>query len=189
MTKAKTEKLGIEVDGNAQQVGGVWEVDNLSKGYHGLIETWWIRFGLVGNGFIIGESGESAKAVKEKLKRERKEIKDVWSVDLADADYNWDITYPLPLEGELVDWIICQAVIEHVIDPTGAIGNLVDVLIPGGRLYLHSVSVNFPEHRYPTDCFRFFRDALIGWAERFNLEIDDMIWTPKHWFVLYRKKI
>jgi len=32
------------------------------------------------------------------------------------------------------------------------------------------------------------RDALIVFAELANLEILDMLWTPKHYFAVYKKK-
>lgn len=184
----KTEQLGIEVDPDEQWVGGHWQMNNLSGGYHGIIKTWCEHFGLNGFGLVVGESGSSGEAVKSEIQNVFPNVQHVFSVDLKNADYSVDITQNSFRPTLDTNWIICCATLEHVISPTEAVGNLARILNPGGRMFLHSVGPAFEEHRYPVDCFRFFRDALIGWAQRFDLEIDDMIWSPKHWFVVYRKK-
>ena len=186
----KTEKLGIEFDMNSAHIGGRWKMDNLSGGYHGIIRVWCEHFGLEGFGLVVGESGSSGESVKTEFLNKFPDIKHVWSVDLNGADYNWDITRQDKRIYPTVDinWIVCCATLEHVISPTEAVGNFAGILAPGGRMFLHAPGPNFIEHRYPIDCFRFLRDALIGWSERFDLEIDDMLWSPNHWFVVYRKK-
>jgi len=55
--------------------------------------------------------------------------------------------------------IICTDVFEHIFDPLSAASNISLSLLPGGRLFLTTVS-SWPEHRYPVDTYRFMEDGL-----------------------------
>lgn len=55
--------------------------------------------------------------------------------------------------------VICLSVLEHVDDPFGAAMDLNDILEPGG-IAIVSVPFMFPEHRSPSDFWRFTPDAL-----------------------------
>lgn len=180
-----TEVLGIETGSSTAWIGGHWSVANESGGYHGLLKTWFDYFGLQGKGLVVGEQGEAGDAVKNAFRSEYGV--EVYSVGLSNADIVWDITKPLETD-ERYDWIVCQAVLEHVKDPVAAVRNMGNVLKKGGRLYIHTVGPGFPYHAYPIDCYRFFRAALVGMAEIANLEIDDMLWTNSHCFAVYRKR-
>jgi len=181
----KTEVQGIKVRLTPSWQGGLWPIANKSGGYHGLFKKWFAHFGLEGTGLVIGEPGESGEAVKNAFKSEYGV--EVYSVDLSKADIVWDITKPLETEKEY-DWIVCQAVLEHVSDPVAAVRNMGNILKKGGRLYIHTCGPGFQYHPNPTDCFRFFRDALIAMAEVADLEIDDLLWTTLHCFAVYRRR-
>ena len=178
----KTKILGLDyIEGEK------WPTIN-KRFYHGLLARWWDKFGLNGRGLIIGESGDRWNKVKSKFLAEHSGIDKIYSVDLQNSDINWDITvaYNKPLS-IFFDWIVCQAVLEHVIDPPAAMRNLGSVLKVGGLLYVHSHGPEFPRHRHPIDCYRFFPDALISFCSMANLELVDYIWTSTNWFALYRK--
>lgn len=181
----KTEVLGIEAGGGTGWIGGHWSMENESEGYHGLLKTWFDHFGLEGTGLVIGEPGEAGEAVKNAFKIEY-EV-EVYSVALSDADIVWDITKPLETD-ERYDWIVCQAVLEHVSDPVASVRNMGSILKKGGRLYIHTHGPGFGYHTNPIDCYRFFRDALIAMAEVAKLDIDDIHWTNMHCFAVYRRK-
>jgi len=55
--------------------------------------------------------------------------------------------------------IVCTDVFEHIFDPISAASNISQSLLPGGRLFLTTVS-SWAEHRYPVDTYRFMEDGL-----------------------------
>jgi len=183
--KYVTEILKLEVPIINGWVGGCYYVPNSSRGFHGILKRWWDIFGLKGVGLIIGEREPYASFVKSRLCQDFPGAIPI-AVDLSNSDINWDITKPLNRE-PFAEWIICQAVLEHVKDPIAVIKNL-SAILKKGLLYFHSHGNDFPYHAYPIDVYRFMRDVLIVFAELANLEILDMLWTPKHCFAVYKKK-
>ncbi len=188
MKRGKSEVLGFDFS-----LDNLWRVANYSGAYHGLLRDWWKHFGLHGYGLLVGEAGDWAGNVKDKLVEDHPEIDGIFSVDLEAADIVWDIQQPMPkfklgFEGRFWHWIICQAVLEHLPDPFGGLRHMVDVLRVGGLLYLHNNGPATKEHRHPIDCCRFMRDVVKGWAGLLgNVEVEDMLWTSRHVFAVYRK--
>jgi len=161
--------------------------------YYSLLHKWWEHFGLKGNGLMIGETGAEWRRTHEKLKEIFPEIEGLLSVDMhGGSDIAWDITYPFEEfyqdhRGVPCHFIVCQSVLEHVVDPYGAVKNLAWCLAEGGILYIHTHGPEAEEHRYPIDCYRFMKDTFTIYSYRFKLEILDMLWSPKNCFVVYRK--
>lgn len=180
-----TESLHISCKREKGWVGGCWSIENVSGGYHGIFKRWWDYFGLCGVGLVIGEEGKLGENTKKRLQREYLGIQ-VRTVGLKNSDYIWDITEPFGGSGQF-DWVICQAVLEHVYDPVAAIRNMEKILKPGGMLYIHTHGPSFHYHAYPIDCFRYYRDAFIAISNKTCLKIEDMLWMPDHCFVAYRK--
>jgi SAM-dependent methyltransferase len=178
-------RVRAHVTDNFAWVGGRVQLDNLSRGYHGIFKKWWDYFGLSGDALVVGEEGSSGKAVKEFFERTYPKIAEVKTASLRDADILWDITKPYE-HNVLFDSVICQAVLEHVKDPVAAVKNMVSALKRGGLLYLHSHGPAFPYHAYPIDCYRFYRDGILAMAELSKTTIVDMLWTPLHWFAVLR---
>lgn len=181
----KSDILKIESEGGSK---GMWVP--VGPKYHFILKEWWDYFGLSGVGLTIGE-GEIWASTRAKMKGIYPKIDAILSVDLyEEADIRWDITKPFDKNsyGDMeVDWIICQAVLEHVVDPACAIKNMSDMLIEGGMLYIHTHGPMAEYHAYPIDCFRFFKDAFIAFAKKFNLEIADILCNSMHCFVAYKK--
>jgi SAM-dependent methyltransferase len=183
----KTEILGIEVDETKRET-----FVPVGAKFYLLLKKWWDIFGLRGNGIMTGAKDSIWKTSHEKLKELYPEIKEIYSVDLEDCDIVWDMTVPF---GEVhpgllingVDWIVSQATLEHVDDPMGVMRNLSSVLIKDGLLYLHTCSPSCEEHRYPVDTYRFMRDSLIAFSTKLNLKIEDLLWTSKYCYAVYRK--
>jgi SAM-dependent methyltransferase len=181
----KSEKLGLKWDGKARvkvpsRSGMIWQP----------FAEWWDIFDLNGDGLLVGEEyKDSGVEVKDFFSKIQKGEGKILLSSIIDSDVNWDITQPYagltsPFE---FDWIICQAVLEHVKDPVRAVQNLVEVLKPSGFLYLHSHGPAFKEHRHPIDCWRFLRDGVLALADQSGARTVDFLYTEKHWFLLLQK--
>jgi len=180
----KTEILGIEVDETERET---WVP--VGPKYYLLLKKWWDIFRLTGVGLMIGAQDSIWKTSHEKLKELYPEITEIYSVDKEDCNIIWDITESVT--GSLLndpDWIVCQATLEHIDDPMGAMRNMVRVLKSGGLLYLHTCGPMVEEHKYPVDCYRFMRDSLIAFSEKLDLKIEDLLWTERYCYAVYRKK-
>lgn len=55
--------------------------------------------------------------------------------------------------------IVCTDTFEHIFDPVSASQHIAESLLPGGWLFLTTVS-SWPEHRHPVDTYRFMEDGL-----------------------------
>src|SRR5262249_40311586 len=90
--------------------------------------------------------------------------------DIAEGLHNRDIhiyspLHSIPVEDEHFDYIFCNAVLEHVINPDEVVAEFVRVLKPGGTLYL-CVPFLQPEHLDPTDFQRYTKDGLRHLVEK-----------------------
>lgn len=92
------------------------------------------------------------------------------SVDLHDRsdqiDHHYDIL-DLRFPNGSFDIAVCNAVLEHVEDPTGAIEELSRVLRPGGRIWVE-VPFNQPYHASPDDFWRTTPEGLRIWMAEFG---------------------
>ena len=195
----ETEILNIEVEDDTVWIGERWEVPNSSKGYHGLLKEWFDHFGLKGKGLLIGERTQAVKEVFQEAFPEA----EILTADFSDKigvnnlgdespDIDWNICKPFQSKKKYnkkkYNWIVCQAVLEHVVDPYGAVRNMLKILGKGGRLFIHTHSPEFQEHRFPIDCYRFLRDIWFEYAKEFDVKIDDLLWLDRHSFVVYKQK-
>lgn len=184
----ETDVLRIPVQVDRQGwFGGRIEASNVSHGYHGILKLWWDRLGLGESVLLVGEEGAGGASVKRYFSASYPRVR-AQTVGLRNADVCWDIT-TAPKFQEKYGAVICQATLEHVLDPVAAVKNMLAVLDPGGVLYLHSHGPAFPYHPYPVDCYRFFKDAVTGMAQLSGAEVVDMLWTPRNWFVAMRKVV
>ena len=92
------------------------------------------------------------------------------SVDLYDnspeIDFNYDIA-DLRFEDEVFDRIACNAILEHVVDPTIALRELHRVLKVGGRIWVE-VPFYQPYHPDPHDYWRVSPEGLRAWMKDFR---------------------
>lgn len=91
-----------------------------------------------------------------------------------------DIWAPLddiPVDDGHFDAVICNAVLEHVLNPERVVAELARVLRPGGNFYL-GVPFLQPEHLDPTDCQRYLAQGLRALCERHGFEVKEI--TPVH---------
>jgi len=68
------------------------------------------------------------------------------------------------------DGVVCPAVLEHIPRPWLAVHSMAHVLKPGGIVYIQTHQT-FPLHYYPSDYFRFSREALEVKARDSGLEV------------------
>jgi SAM-dependent methyltransferase len=183
-----TEKLGIITTGEKNRPDSI-PVSNISRKFDALLVKWWDRVGLCGDGLIVGDGGHGQK-VKSTLRTIHPEINTVQVVDLHDADILWDICTTIPREmNRCYDWVICQAVLEHVYAPFLAVQNMSLCLKAGGRLFLHTVGPAMKEHRHPTDCVRFFRDFFVEIENKLPVKIVDLLVTRYHINAFYERTL
>lgn len=186
MAEVETEILKIKNTSDRERPHSI-PVKNVSRKFDGLLVQWWEYFRLTGKGMVVGDGGH-CDAVRTELMELYPEITSLHVVDLHDADIIWDITEPPGGIPHDYDWVICQATLEHVYDPVSAIRNMLEVLRPGGLLYIHTVGPQMKVHRCPVDCLRFLRDFFVILENELKTEIVDMLVTGYHVNVVYRRK-
>jgi SAM-dependent methyltransferase len=92
---------------------------------------------------------------------------ELFNQDLQDAPHI-DVAGPLheiPVDDGFFDTIICNAVLEHVMNPEDVMAEFARVIRPGGALYL-GVPFMQPEHKDPGDYQRYTLDGLALLVER-----------------------
>lgn len=95
----------------------------------------------------------------------------IFTVGLSDnVDYQWNFEEDPP-EIPLMECIISQAILEHLLDPYKHVKDLWKLLKKGGMLHLYTVIPGFQYHRYPVDCLRFYPDWFEETAKRLGAEI------------------
>lgn len=179
ISNSKTEILNLDYSGGKYFF--------CAKRWRPVIKVWMDYFNIYGVGLGIGQNDEY-KPENRAVMENYPDITDLYSVDF-DPNTDgiiWDICKPYKRKN-WVDFIICNAVLEHVIDPFGAVKNLTDVLVPNGLMFIFTVGPGAPYHRYPIDCYRFYKDVFIEYAKSFNLKIEDTVFSGSSCFIAYRK--
>lgn len=88
------------------------------------------------------------------------------NVDIAVSDpYHW-----AEIESNTVDLVISGQALEHVEFFWASMFEIVRVLRPGGLAVIIAPSGGF-EHRYPVDCWRFYRDGFVALADYVGCEL------------------
>lgn len=181
----KKKKWNDKIEGCA--VGGWFGVSNSSQGYHGLEQQWWEYYAkqwrrpkvlLVSEGIVV--------------KSEFNKIYPDWRITTTDrvGGENSDFTLDI-CESRIVkqfNLIICQATMEHLYDPFGAIGNMVSMLSTGGVMIIHTHPPGFPRHDWPHDYFRFMDDWWKELPNQFDIELLEFFnLNNYHVFACYKK--
>jgi SAM-dependent methyltransferase len=86
----------------------------------------------------------------------------------------FDLCAPLTV-GETFDVVICEQVLEHVVDPCAAVANLRDLCAPGGHVIVSTpFLIRVHELWGMTDYWRFTPRGLRTLLERAGLEVDEV---------------
>jgi len=126
-------------------IGGWFPCSNHSYGYHGLLQQFWEKFGFGEKCLLISENKKSAADFSRKYP----------GVEFISTDYFLDVgtervqTHVLwnlyeKAPDLTVNSILCQATIEHVMDPVGVFRKFASILAGGGFLYFHTHTPLFP---------------------------------------------
>jgi len=106
------------------------------------------------------------------------DIEEGHNVDIVVADaYNW-----AEVPSDSVDIVISGQALEHVKFFWASTFEIVRVLRPGGLAVIIAPSGGF-EHRYPVDCWRFYRDGFVALNEYIGGELVDAFtdWGNLDW--------
>lgn len=173
--------------------GGWIPVANHSSGYHGLLKQWWEEYGLGDSSLLVSETTEVA-ATFHKLYPLTKMIATDYYLDLIDSgktDVIWNLYDEIPKELNKNSFgsIVCQATMEHLMDPVGVVRKFVEILEEGGHLYLHTHTPMYQYHPWPADYLRYFpdwfRDLQMCIPE---IQLIELYCVEGHVFAAYRKR-
>ncbi len=79
--------------------------------------------------------------------------------DLAKVGNDWDL-------------VVCQSLLEHVLDPVKIIDTLMSLKSQGGKLSIQTVNVFMDYHAYPIDCLRFYPDFFIEYGRHRKVTVE-----------------
>jgi hypothetical protein len=70
------------------------------------------------------------------------------------------------------DLVVCQSLLEHVLDPVGILDKLVLLAKPNGVVAIQTVNVFMDYHPYPIDCLRFYKDFFIAYGSKRGFSVE-----------------
>lgn len=83
-----------------------------------------------------------------------------------------DDPYKLPFEDNSIDIVLCGQVFEHIEYFWDSFAEIIRILKNDGLFFL-IVPSSGEMHRYPVDCYRFYPDAFLSLAKRYNCLLID----------------
>lgn len=153
-----------------------------------MYKHWCDRFKIKGLGYLLGETVELSAVKRVAIMKAFPEVTHVYGVDIANADYNWNVLLPFPNKKfDKADFVIAAQLLEHVIDPVQVMKNARDVLKPNGILIIGASRFGFKYHPFPIDCYRFSPDAIKAWSEYLNIQLLDWFMTKHNIFAAYMR--
>jgi len=178
----------------SEGIGGWIPMPNHSHGYHGLLQQWWTAYGLGNSCLLISESNE-VKASFQKLYPATRMTTTDYYLDLnpnaRHTDVVWNLYDPIPADLVAMQFgsVICQATMEHLMDPVGVLRKFATLLVDGGHLYLHTHTPLYAYHASPRDYLRYFPDWFrdIGLVI-LEIEVVEVYCMAGHAFAVYRKR-
>lgn len=108
---------------------------------------------------------------------------------MADVQQGLDVDVVADLHALPEDWtgrfdaVLAIAVFEHLERPWLAAREIERILKPGGRAYI-ATHQTFPLHGYPSDFFRFSKEALALLFEDARLDVLDCAYEHRTWILL-----
>ena len=110
----------------------------------------------------------------------------------AKTDIIWNLYESVPAQLAVFRFnsVICQATMEHLMDPVGVLRKLASLVDSGGYLYLHTHTPLYAYHGLPRDYLRYFPD----WFRDITMVIPDielieLYCSTGHVFAAYRKRV
>lgn len=150
-------------------------VPNLVGSFHNVLTQFWQKNGLGHRCLLVSECKPVKEAMREYYSGVDFVTTDLFpdlttNIDEHRPDYIWDVceTPPQELCNNKFDSVICHALLEHVIDPTTAIYNMIKLLNTDGKIYLMTHTPSFHKHSYPRDYVRFHQDYFEDLPDYFS---------------------
>jgi hypothetical protein len=167
-------------------------VPNVSGFYHGILREYWERHGLGDKCLLVSETSAVADVFSQ-IYSQTQFVTTDYFLDLQPhptCDVLWDLCSPIiPETLRQFESVICQATLEHILDPAQVMRNLSAILESSGMLYLQTHTPAFHYHGYPRDYLRYFPDwfhditTTVG-----TLELVELLCVDGHAFAAYRKR-
>jgi SAM-dependent methyltransferase len=163
-------------------------VSNVSGFYHRILQEYWERFGLGLNCLLVSETTKVAAEFRQRYPNTTFTATDYY-VELQPephCDVVWDLcaAQTHPALGQY-DSIVCQATLEHVLDPIQALRNLAALLNPGGHILVQTHTPAFHYHAYPRDYLRYFPDWFADAGSIVGLDLVELLCVDGHAFAVY----
>lgn len=176
--------------GTDESVGGHFCLPNSSCGYHGILKQFWDYYHKGNKVLLISEGSKVKNAFKTHYPSWDFTTLDFFpGIQPGDIDIVADLCTH-KFSDTSYSLIICQATLEHVINPFQAMSNMIDGLEQNGILVVHTHPPGFPYHAYPRDYLRFMKDFWYDF-EKFNgkCELLELVQVKNdHVFSCYKKK-
>lgn len=176
-------------------IGGWFNANNHSSGYHGILKQWWEHYGLGSKCLLVSESVETSKSFA-KFYPDTKFISTDYFLDIKnDVNNKTDIIWNLYLDppNDLMESkansILFQATLEHLIDPVQVMRNLAKTIESKGHIFIHTHTPLYPYHACPRDYLRYQPDWFIDIGEHLSdIELVELVAVEGHIFACFTKK-
>jgi hypothetical protein len=189
-SESGSEQISRE-DARAMLSSGHILVPNVSGFYHGILRRWLEKFGLGSKCLLISET-KAVAAVFAKHYPATEFISTDFYLDLQPdpkCHVVWDLcsqTPPAELRG--FHSIVCQATLEHVLDPVQVLRNLSAILAEGGHLFIQTHTPAYTYHPYPRDYLRYQPDWFQDVGKHLHsLTLTQLLCIDGHAFAVYRR--
>ena len=188
-------KWNLEKTNDSSGIGGWFNANNHSHGYHGILKQWWEHYELGSKCLLVSESIETNKSFSDYYP-DTKFISTDYFLDITDdinnkTDIIWNLYLDPPsnLMESKVNSILCQATLEHLIDPVQVMRNLTKTLKSNGHIFIHTHTPLYPYHACPRDYLRYQTDWFLDIGEHLSdIEIVELIAIEGHIFACFVKK-
>lgn len=170
-------------------IGGWFPCSNHSFGYHGLLQQFWEKFGFGRKCLLVSENVKSAADFSRKYNGVHFISTDYFldvGAEHIETDVIWNLYEKAP--ELIVDSIVCQATIEHVMDPVGIFRKFASMLAQNGFLYVHTHTPLFPYHPWPKDYLRYHPEWFVDVPTLVKeLTVREVVCIYGHAFAVYQK--
>jgi hypothetical protein len=134
---------------------------NLSRHLNGVMCGFMKHYGLGSKCLLLSENNEVKRVLAGAFPEPAFTTADYYADLQGDnVDCCWDACMEPPLELKQAGFTscVCNALLEHTIDPTAVLAHVLSIIEPQGHLFLMTHTPSFFCHRYPRDYVRFFHD-------------------------------
>lgn len=149
-------------------IGGRFRVDNISAGYHGLLQQWWEYYNEGTICLLVSENNKVKGEFQVRYSDWQFVTLDLYDNKGEPVDITADLCGDFLTQVKTkFDLIVCQATLEHVYAPFSAMKNMFYLLNTNGVVVIHTHTPMFPYHPYPRDYLRYNLD----WFEDIGLHL------------------